>query len=168
VNVNICKMGNCFVYSVQKHKLQQLPDNINSRKIKPFIPNIKYGKVVKIYDGDTITIVSYIPKYNTLHKFKIRLARIDCPELQTKNKIEKKISKIAREEVFNIVGINAIIKLKNLKIDKYGRILADIYNTNNICINDHLLEKRLAIKYNGGTKNIPKNWEKYYITGKIN
>lgn len=161
-------MGNCLNYSIQKHKLRLLPNNINSRKVKCFIPDIKYGKVVKIYDGDTITIVSYIPKYNKLYKFKIRLARIDCPELQTKNKIEKKISKLAREEVINVVGINAIITLKNIKIDKYGRLLADIYNKKNICINDHLLKKRLAIKYNGGTKNIPKNWEKYYINGTIN
>ena len=161
-------MGNCLNVSVQKHKLRQLPDNINSRKVNCFIPDIKYGKVVKIYDGDTITIVSYIPKYNTLYKFRIRLARIDCPELQTTNKIEKKISVLARDEVYNEVGINAIIMLKNIKIDKYGRLLADIYNKNNVCINDHLLTKRLAISYGGGKKNVPKNWEKYYISGSLN
>jgi endonuclease YncB( thermonuclease family) len=161
-------MGNCLNNSIEKSRLKRLPDNINSRKIKPFIPNINYGKVVKIYDGDTLTIVSYLPKYKSLYKFKIRLARIDCPELQTKNKIEKKISKIARDEVYNIVGINAIIKLQNIKLDKYGRLLADIYNKENVCINDYLLDKRLAVKYDGGTKNIPKNWEKYYLNGKLN
>lgn len=160
-------MGNALSNWIEKKKLKRLPDNINSRKIKPFIPNINYGKVVKIYDGDTLTIVTYIPNYKNIYKFKIRLARIDCPELKTKNEIEKKISKLARDEVFNTVGINAIIKIKNIKLDKYGRLLADIYNKENVCVNDYLLQKRLAVKYSGQTKNVPKNWENYYISGEM-
>lgn len=160
-------MGNCISNKIQKYKLNKIPDNLNSRKIKPFIPDIKYGKVVKIYDGDTLTIVAFIPNYKNIFKYKIRLARIDCPELQTKNEIEKKISKLARDEVYDKVGINAIIKIKNIKIDKYGRLLADIYNKDNLCINDHLLEKRLAVSYGGQTKQVPKNWERYYITGNL-
>ena len=55
------------------------------------------------------------------------------------------------------------VRLENVQLEKYGRLLADIYY-NNIHINKLLIDERLAIPYDGGTKNIPKNWVQYYMT----
>jgi endonuclease YncB( thermonuclease family) len=64
--------------------------NINWENTKPFVPNIKKAKVIKVYDGDTITIASKINcmDYN-YYRFSVRLANIDCPEIRTSNEIEK-------------------------------------------------------------------------------
>jgi endonuclease YncB( thermonuclease family) len=62
--------------------------------------------------------------------------------------------------------LNKIIKLKNIQPEKYGRILADVY-INELHLNAHLLKKRLAVSYDGGTKISPKNWMDYYSKGEL-
>ena len=46
------------------------------------------GKVVKVYDGDTVHIV--FPVFGKMYKWNCRISRIDTPELRTKNEKEKK------------------------------------------------------------------------------
>ena len=41
---------------------------------------------------------------------------------------------------------------------------ADIY-IKNINVSEYLIKKRLAVKYGGGTKQIPKDWKIFYETG---
>ncbi len=53
-------------------------------------------------------------------------------------------------------------------MDKYGRILADVYDENNLHLNKMILDKRFAVIYDGGTKNPPKSWSEYYKSGNKN
>jgi len=58
-----------------------------------YIPPIKKGRVIKIYDGDTITIAAKLPNFyfwnkSPIYRFNIRLNGIDCPEIKSKNKTE--------------------------------------------------------------------------------
>jgi endonuclease YncB( thermonuclease family) len=126
-----------------------------------FIPPISGGSVIKVYDGDTITIASRLPyDASPLYRFSVRLRGIDCPEMRTSNENEKKCAEIAKNLVYHMVmGKNVI--LLNVDNDKYGRLLADVIvdGTN---ISDLLLEKRLAVKYDGGTKHVPNDWLKLY------
>jgi endonuclease YncB( thermonuclease family) len=57
--------------------------------------------------------------------------------------------------------LNKIVELRNVELEKYGRLLARVY-CNEICINDLLCERHLAVSYNGGTKICPENWMDYY------
>ena len=50
-----------FRYLCCLKKDLQLDESINLEEIKKFIPPIKNGRVIKVYDGDTITIVSKLP-----------------------------------------------------------------------------------------------------------
>ena len=46
----------------------------------PFVPPIAMGFVIKVYDGDTITIASKLPYPDSpLYRFSVRLNGIDCP-----------------------------------------------------------------------------------------
>lgn len=60
-----------------------------TKTVKAYIPEIYYGKVIKVYDGDTITIVTQLyngdvtPK-TELSKFNVRILGIDTPELKNK------------------------------------------------------------------------------------
>ena len=129
-----------------------------------FIPPITNGQVIKVYDGDTITIASTLPyPESPLYRFQVRLNGIDCPEIKSKNEDEKEIAIIARKEIENLV-MDKIVTLKNLQNEKYGRILADVY-IEDIHLNSHLLSKKLAVVYSGQTKQSPQNWKKYYFTG---
>lgn len=131
---------------------------------EPFIPPITHGKVIKVYDGDTITIAAMLPYEDSiLYRFSVRINGIDCPEMRTKDKDEKKCALMAKSVIME-KAMDKIVLLENMQIEKYGRILADV-----ICdgesLGDILLNARLAIKYNGGTKKPPDNWIKYYSHG---
>jgi hypothetical protein len=51
---------------------------------------------------------------------------------------------------------NLAIRL-NIENEKYGRILADVY-LEEVCINNWMIEKGYAVKYDGGTKQSPTSW----------
>lgn len=145
--------------------LNTVDKNIDIKDIVHFVPPIEKGIVVKVYDGDTITIMSKLPyPESPLYRFSVRLNGIDCPEIKGKDNCEKECAQIAKQEMTELV-LNKIVTLKNVDTEKYGRILADVY-INDLHVNQHMIDKRLAVSYDGGTKNIPKNWMKYYIKGK--
>jgi len=123
-----------------------------------FIPPIENGQVIKVYDGDTITIATRLPyKDSQLYRFSIRLKGIDCPEIKSKNEYEKIHAKIARDILSELI-LHKTVVIKNIETEKYGRILADVY-LGEICLNDWMIEKGYAVKYNGGTKQIPTDWK---------
>jgi len=140
--------------------------NIEWNDTIPFVPPIYKGFVIKVYDGDTITIASKLPyKDSPMYRFSVRLNGIDCPEMKGKEQDEKQCAILAKNEVIELVLHKNII-LKNIKTEKYGRILADVY-VNDFHVNQHMLEKRLAVIYDGGTKISPKNWLDYYYKGEL-
>jgi micrococcal nuclease len=127
----------------------------------PFIPPLHSGKVVKVYDGDTITVATTLPYENSpYYRFSVRLKGIDCPELRTTNSSEKECALLAREFTTKLL-LNKMVLLKDVELEKYGRILANVfYEDNNI--SDVLCEARLAVKYDGGKKQSPENWMDYH------
>ena len=132
----------------------------------PFVPPIDMGFVIKVYDGDTITIASKLPYPDSpLYRFSVRLNGIDCPEIKSKDKYEKECAQIAKQ-VMTDLTLNKVVLLKNVGTEKYGRILADVY-IDQIHLNDYLLKKRLAVSYDGGTKKCPNNWMDYHLKGEL-
>lgn len=121
-----------------------------------FVPPISRGIVTNVYDGDTFTLVSKLPyEGSPLYKFKVRIAGIDCPEIKGKTQQEKDAAQAAKKEVMELI-LYKEVELTNVGLEKYGRLLADVYiiinNNNKINIGQHLLNKGLAKVYNGGTK----------------
>lgn len=136
-------------------------ETITYKDTIPFIPPISEGKVVKVYDGDTITIATKLPYDNSpYYRFSVRLKGIDCPEIKTSNLYEKQCALIARDFLHEIL-MDKIVVLKDVELEKYGRILADVY-IDEQNVSELLCEKKLAVKYEGGTKQSPKNWMNYY------
>ena len=127
----------------------------------PFVPPVSQCKVIKVYDGDTITIGQKLPfKNSPIYRFSVRINGIDCPEIKTKDADEKECAQLAKQFVTKLI-LNEIVTLKNINTEKYGRILADVYYKKNN-IKDLLLERHLAVEYDGGTKKIPTSWMEYH------
>jgi endonuclease YncB( thermonuclease family) len=129
---------------------------------------IKGGRVIKVYDADTITIASKLPfDGSPIYRLSVRLNGIDTPEIKGKgiSDEEKEAAKIARDFVSNLV-LNKYVKLENIESEKYGRILADIY-IGDTHLNNLLLRERYAVVYDGGTKKKPTSWLRYKITGEL-
>jgi micrococcal nuclease len=131
-----------------------------------FTPPIAGGQVIKVYDGDSITIAGYLPMYNSpLFRFSVRLNGIDTPEIKGKTEEEISEAKKTRDALSNLI-LHKEITLKNVGTEKYGRILADVY-LDNLHVNEWLIKEHYAVKYDGGTKKPPKSWLKYRLTGEI-
>lgn len=160
------KIFGCF-YSLNKTtnklELNEKPNplDVTWKNTIPFIPPISEGLVIKVYDGDTITIASKLPYADSpTYRFSVRLNGIDCPEIKSKNENEKLCAKIAKNYVEELL-LHKNIVLKNVTTEKYGRLLADVY-LNDLCINNELLTKKLAVSYDGGTKKSPDDWLLYH------
>jgi endonuclease YncB( thermonuclease family) len=129
---------------------------------------IKGGRVIKVYDGDTITIASKLPfDSSPIYRLSVRLNGIDTPEMKGKgvSDEEKEAAKSTRDFVSNLV-LNNYVRLENIESEKYGRILADVY-IGEINLNQLLIRERYAVKYDGGTKNKPSSWLRYRLTGEL-
>ncbi len=147
----------CFTFHTYRRSIQ----NRNNEEPTPFVIPITQGKVIKVYDGDTITVQFKLPyKKSKLYKISVRLNGIDCPELKTKNAIEKQCSQIAKQKVSDLL-MGKTVHFKNVSMEKYGRLLADVYY-NGKSVNQWLLDNHLAINYDGGTKQPPDNWMEFY------
>jgi len=124
---------------------------------KPFIPEIHLCKVIKVYDGDTITIATKLHEISPVYRFSVRLNGIDTPEIKTHSKTEKDLAIKARDFLSGMI-LDKIVELKNISTEKYGRILADVY-FEGYSINALMIEKGYAVEYNGGKKEIPDTWK---------
>jgi endonuclease YncB( thermonuclease family) len=134
-------------------------NDIGWKNTTEFTAPIIGGRVIKVYDADTITVASKLPyKGSLLYRFPVRLNGINAPEIKGKgiSENEKTAAKNAQQFVSNLI-LNKFVKLENIKTEKYGRLLADVY-INGVNLNQLLINEGYAIEYNGGTKNNPSSW----------
>lgn len=134
------------------------------------------AKVVDVYDGDTCNVVFKLNGKYT--KFKVRCKGYDTPEMKpplnsdNREKIIKSAHKsknyfISRVTNFKILSDivyskselhdifeknNMIVKVECFGWDKYGRLLADIYDGNGNNINQDMIRLNYGYEYDGGTK----------------
>lgn len=126
------------------------------------------GRVIKVYDADTITIASKLPyDASPMYRLSVRLNGIDAPEIKGKgiSDEEKEAAKVARDFVSKLV-MNKFVRLENIESEKYGRILADVF-IGDVYLNELLIKERYAVKYDGGAKQKPISWLKYRLTGEL-
>lgn len=159
-----CIFQLCCKKSNNYNDKSNIDSDANWSNTVPFVPPVESGKVIKVYDGDTITIASKLPfKSSPLYRFSVRLNGIDCPEIKGSNETEKEIAKIAKTRLSDLI-LNKTVTLTNVKTEKYGRILADV-TYNGVVLNQYMIHERLAVKYDGGTKITPTCWKTYYESG---
>ena len=128
-------------------------------------PPIRRGKVVAVYDGDTITVASRVASTGPW-LFKVRLVGIDAPEMRAKDAAEKAAATEARDALRGEI-LNTIVDLDvQPNLDKYGRILARVTRQRG-CLGGRkedmstwLLDRGYAVPYDGGAKPARVDWAK--------
>lgn len=130
----------------------------------PYVHPIHRGKVVKVYDGDTITIASKLFNHSAttvaaespVYRFQVRLRGIDTPEMKTKSVVEKQLAQKSQTALSEFI-LHKIVSLADVGMDKYGRILANVYY-NDTNISKWMITEGHAVVYDGGKKQIPDTW----------
>lgn len=124
----------------------------------PFVPPVQLGKVIKVYDGDTITLGCWLPHEwrigqnpsVPMSRFSVRLNGIDTPEMKDKDPEIKARAKAAQTFLSSQI-LGKIVRLENVSLEKYGRILADVY-LGDTSMNEMMITGGFANRYDGGTK----------------
>ena len=113
--------------------------------------NVVITKVVSVYDGDTFTAA--IATYPAIagDKIDIRVSGIDTPEINGKSATERTLAQKAKAEAKNMLTSGKIVELRNMRRDKYFRILAEVY-VDGESLAQRLINKGLAVPYDGGKK----------------
>jgi len=117
-------------------------------KLNPWIYNAEVKKVV---DGDTFDIVIDLG-FDTLKKGRVRLYGVNAPESRTSNAEEKKMGLAAKEFTDQwLTKTNYKVKIETIidKNEKYGRILARVWNESGQCLNNDIITSGLAREYFG-------------------
>ena len=112
------------------------------------------AKVNRIIDGDSVVLDLDLGFDTWINNQSIRLVGVDAPESRTRDLVEKQFGNLAKERVKELleIGSYVIIKTYKDKEGKFGRILGEIVTNEEININDLLIEERLAVYYEGQSK----------------
>ena len=125
----------------------------SKRRAKAHIVTLERAKCVKVYDGDTITVVAR-PQGSAMgsapREFSVRLSRIDAPELRSADSSEKVAARLARDFLARHV-LDRCVTLSCCRKEKYGRVLAEVV-CRGVNMSDALVAAGHAVPYDGGTK----------------
>jgi len=117
-------------------------------KLNPWIYNAEVKKVV---DGDTFDIVIDLG-FDTLKKGRVRLYGVNTPESRTSNAEEKQKGLAAKEFTDQwLTRANHQVKIETIidKNEKYGRVLAKVWDEGGNCLNADIVAAGLAREYYG-------------------
>ena len=90
--------------------------------------------------------------FDILKKGRVRLYGVNTPESRTTNLEEKKMGLAAKEFTDQwLTAANHKVKIETIidKNEKYGRVLARVWNTAGECLNDAIVASGLAREYFG-------------------
>lgn len=116
-----------------------------------------YGaKPLKVIDGDTIDLMVDLG-FNIHFKMRVRLYGVNTPESRTKDLAEKELGLKAKKFTEDWLSTHEWVFVNTIpdKNDKYGRILAKIYSSEQIenpttaCLNLDMIQSGYAREYYG-------------------
>lgn len=108
------------------------------------------AKVKRVIDGDSVVIDIDLGFDTWIKDQNVRLYGIDTPEVRTKDPLEKKHGKLAKQFVKQVLPEGSDVRITTVKDDdKFGRVLAIIRNSAGIDVAQELLQERLAVPYDG-------------------
>ena len=150
----------CYALHLYRSSKQQ---QIKEEPI-PFVIPITEGKVIKVYDGDTIWVSIIL--HGKPVKFNCRMLGYDSPEIKPSLKLKNRDNiiikaKSARDYLSDLI-LNKIVDIKFSGFDKYGRALTTIFIddpdssrilcANKMEINTLMIRKGHGYSYMGGKK----------------
>lgn len=146
------KMG-CICVITKDKSLSELnldntiPFSMEGKKIQ--------GKVLSVYDGDTITIGF---KFGNLYCHKqCRIYGLDCAEIRTKNLEEKKVGLEAKEFLRGWIEGKIVSIDFSCGSDKYGRLLGKV-EYNGVDVSEKMIEQKFGYAYQGEKKKTFEEW----------
>lgn len=109
--------------------------------------------LLRAVDGDTVDLAVDLGWQISL-RVRVRLAGIDTAELNSRDPELRILAKVARDQVTEWCGRQQALRLHSHDLDKYGRSLGDLHGDDDQTLTDFLLERHLAVIYDGGDRSV--------------
>lgn len=118
-----------------------------------------------VVDGDTVDLMIDLG-FNIHHKIRVRLFGVNTPESRTKDLGEKELGLKAKSFTKDWLDRHKWVFVNTIpdKNDKYGRVLAKIYSSDQVddpktaCLNTDIIQAGYAREYFGVGD---KTWEEF-------
>ena len=105
-------------------------------------------KLDRVVDGDTVDVHIDLGFGVWLHHERVRLEGIDCPEVRTRDDVEKIFGFAAKQRVVDLVSLEGLELISKQFNGKFGRILGDFkIQGDDRTLTEILLEEHHAVVY---------------------
>jgi micrococcal nuclease len=106
--------------------------------------------VVKWLDGDTVDL-SIDLGFNLFMNMRCRLFGLNCPEVHSKDKSEKKRGLAAKAFSESLAPVGSVVSVESHKsgAEKFGRWLATVTNDSGKAVNAELIKAHHAMAWDG-------------------
>lgn len=136
----------------------EIPADIKKSETHSFIPPIKSGRVIQIYDLNTLVIAVKIPEFSDkIYRFTMDIQGIRVPSTRAQNPDEKHFAKEAKDYLSSLC-LRENVTLENLSHDG-ERLKADIY-CGFLSLGEWLCHMGYAVTED---EDYPNNWYKHRI-----
>ena len=107
---------------------------------------VVHGTLIRVIDGDTVVADLDLGWKTWLRDVSIRLAGINAPELHADDEVTRTAARASRDALVLYEG--APITVTSHKLDKYGRVLANVVVDSNTDLSQLQLNSGRAVIYN--------------------
>ena len=148
---------------------------------RTFGGKMRYARVEKVYDGDTIYILTKLDKGETYYQYSLRIAGIDTPEIRPSGstpdrELHKEAGNVVKDFVKELLPPKTMVVVKFHPEDKYGRLLGSVHLIKKKKwgrkpelgdeLGELLVKKGYAKEYMGGTKEEFSTQDLEHIVGR--
>lgn len=118
----------------------------------PIVADAVPATVSYIVDGDTFAARVMLDEDIKI-TVRVRLINVDTPEISGECDSEIRMAYQARDRLAELIPVNSIIELVNIKDDKYlGRIDANVLDKSGRDVGAVLIKEKLGRPYSGGKR----------------
>ena len=117
-----------------------------------FLPDVQRGKVIAVYDGDTLTVAARHGGQGGPYRFSVRLSGIDAPEIRSAASAGEKRAAIAARDALRAAILGELVTLTVHSFDKYGRLLASVMHAHKGDMSHWMIDAGHARPYDGAKR----------------
>jgi endonuclease YncB( thermonuclease family) len=138
---------------------------VTSAGKRTFEGQTRLARVVSVYDGDTIKVITRLDSHEKHREYSVRLMGIDTPEMAPRmttpdRDLHKAAAVVARDRLAALIPAGAVVQIRFEKEDVYGRLLGTVHTLRegwwtykprtDACA--WMLDEKLALPLSGGSK----------------
>ena len=134
---------------------------------RTFSGSKRLARVVKVYDGDTINVVTRLSARERHYEYPVRIAGIDAPEMRPllslpNRDLHKEAAVAARDRLAELIPVGSAVLIDYDGNEKFGRLLGTVHTLRrrhwwscwepDVNVADRLLQEGMVLEYSGAAK----------------